>query len=333
MIKKKVCAISYWDTNHGVLQDIQTLTECLEPLGFDLVLLPTRQRSNKLERILKHAKQGFRYVTPYSLQIHLEQIHPEQFNLSERNLLIPNPEFMDPDVLRKCSNLDAIICKTTSAKNLLEPYHPNCVYTAFKSEDRYDESKDLDYDKCLLLEGRGDFRGSKRVVEVWAEHPEWPEITVVRNPLDPYGQPRWKHQVTADNITIIEEYISKRELRSLQNQYGTHLLLSEIEGFGHAINEAMSCRTAVFTTDAPPMNELVQPDQGFLIPYNRTSTQFMETRYFFDKQAFTDTFENYLKMEKIEKMNRGDSARRAYLKRNQFFQTALVDSLKSIKAI
>ncbi len=326
----KTCAICYWHTSHGVQQDILTLKKPLEDAGYTIKLLPTKDRRDKVERICKHASQALRFIFPYDLQIHLEQIHPEQFRLSKKNLILPNPEFMDPNVLRKCKNLTAILCKTKSAKALLDPWHSNCIYTGFKSEDRHIEEVQANYDKYFLLEGLGDYRGSQRLVKLWNTHPEWPKLTVVRNPRNAVGALRWKHRVTSNNILIIEEYLPIEELRGMQNSYGTHLLLSEVEGFGHSLNEAQSCKAVVFTTDAPPMNELISEKIGILIPYSKTKKQFMEKRYFFNTHEFEKKFEEYLKTSTEDKVKKGQSARESFHQCNALFNNAfhkLVHSL------
>ena len=330
---KKTCAITYWNTGHGITSDISAICSILQDLGFKIKLLPTQDRRNQYERVVKHIKQSFRYFEPYFIQIHLEQIHPEQFRFSNKNILIPNPEFTDPDVFRKCKDLRVIICKTRSGEKLLSQWHTNCIFTGFKSEDRFDASVEKDYAQCLIVEGRNEFRGSKRVVEIWNQHPEWPELTVIRNPVDVYGNQRWKHQVSGKNILIIEDYLPTKELKKIQNECGTHICLSESEGFGHAINEALSTKAVVFTTDAPPMNELVTSNYGILVPHEKTATQFMEKRYFFDQYRFTNEFESYLETNISVKQNRGQAARKRFLDQANSFQRTFANTLKSIAAV
>ena len=310
--------------------DINVLNPILVKLGYEVKLFPAHKRRNIFERIIRNIKQSHRYLRHYELQIHLEQIYPEQFRFSKKNLLIPNPEFTDPDVFSKCSNLTGIICKTKSAQALLEPWHKKCLYTGFSSDDRFDNTIKKDFDKCLLLEGRSDFRGSKRLVELWNQHPEWPELTVIRNPIDNNGNLRRKHSVTGKNIKIIDNYVHEDKLQTIQNQYGTHLLLSEIEGFGHTINEALACGSVVFTTDAAPMNELIRPDYGFLIPYSRTGNLLMEKSYYFNKNSFVTTFNNYLQMSEADKIALGAAARMVFLKKQKLFEISFIKALQSI---
>jgi len=75
---KRICSISYWDTGHGIASDISAICSNLQDLGFRIKLLPTHDRRNRYERVVKHIKQSFRYFDPYFIQFHLEQIHPRK---------------------------------------------------------------------------------------------------------------------------------------------------------------------------------------------------------------------------------------------------------------
>jgi glycosyltransferase involved in cell wall biosynthesis len=56
------------------------------------------------------------------------------------------------------------------------------------------------------------------------------------------------------------------KLNSLQSTCGIHVCPSETEGFGHYINEARGVGAIVVTTDCSPMNELIRPEYGILVP-------------------------------------------------------------------
>jgi hypothetical protein len=58
----------------------------------------------------------------------------------------------------------------------------------------------------------------------------------------------------------------------MQLESGVHLCVSEREGFGHYLNEARGAAAVVITTEHPPMNELVRPGVGVLVPPDTTSS-------------------------------------------------------------
>ena len=102
------------------------------------------------------------------------------------------------------------------------------------------------------------------VVEAWLRHPEWPNLTVVSH--------RSEHQYLAEecrkarNIKFITDWLSDEDRRWLRNIHGVHICPSEMEGFGHYINEARSVKALVIGSNASPMNELVQENEnGILI--------------------------------------------------------------------
>ena len=61
-------------------------------------------------------------------------------------------------------------------------------------------------------------------------------------------------------------------LRTLQNSHRFHLCLSEAEGWGHYIAEALSVGAITLTCDAAPMNELVTAERGLLVAAGRGQT-------------------------------------------------------------
>jgi len=77
------------------------------------------------------------------------------------------------------------------------------------------------------------------------------------------------------------------------------------------------------TTDAPPMNELVEPDRGILVPYARTDTQFLANTYFFDEAAAESTIERLIVMPEDEMQRMGANARAWYLRNDSGFSERL----------
>jgi glycosyltransferase involved in cell wall biosynthesis len=67
--------------------------------------------------------------------------------------------------------------------------------------------------------------------------------------------------------------IDAPRLRDMQGSAFMHVCPSVREGFGHYINEGRAVGALVVTTDHPPMNELVQPQTGLLVPTEFTKSE------------------------------------------------------------
>src|SRR5690606_13048298 len=134
-------------------------------------------------------------------------------------------------------------------------------YIGFTSVDRALPDASPDFGRFLHVAGASTLKGTDTLLEVWSAHPEWPALTVVQRDRRTIRAPA--------NVQILDGYLPDAELRELQNACGVHLCPSMGEGWGHYIVEAMSCGAVVVATDGPPMNELVQPGRGVLVPYSR----------------------------------------------------------------
>ena len=215
-------AIVYWDTGFGIQRDVEIVESVLKPLGFRVSRIPIRDSRSARERRWTFLKKAWRYGMPFDVQVHLEQVRRELFPLARQNLVIPNPEFFDPHVLKKLKNLHAVCCKTHYACDLFSAYTARVRHVGFTSGDRSLPDCPKDYRKALHLAGKSDWKGTMELLEAWRRHPEWPELKVVWSPLDTYGKPRRRLQ-GAENIRIFHEYLSEPELLRLVNTCGLHL--------------------------------------------------------------------------------------------------------------
>jgi glycosyltransferase involved in cell wall biosynthesis len=275
---RRPIGLVYWDTGFGVARDVAIVDELVRRLGFSTRHVRTKIRSDVRERRLKFVTQAWRLLLPFQLQIHLEQIHREQFRFSPKNVFVPNPEFTDPKVLPVTPNLSVISCKTRHAFNLLMPHDERCEHIGFTSTDRRILGVRKDFGRFLHVAGKSDYKGTDQVIEAWSRHPEWPELTIIWSSVCTYGGPRRSLAVPA-NVRVITRFLSEQDLVALQNECGVHICPSQTEGFGHYLNEALSTGAIVVTTDAPPMNEFISREWGYLVEATPENTQFMSTLY------------------------------------------------------
>ncbi|CAH0481947.1 unnamed protein product [Peronospora belbahrii] len=142
-------------------------------------------------------------------------------------------------------------------------------YTKHTSRDLYQPDVQRDWSSFLHLAGWSPFKNTRVILQAWALHPEWPLviIRVIQDELcqwieEQYGdKDSWRLQ----NVDFACGLVPTEEKDRLQNQIGLHLCPSETEGFGHYINEARSVGALILTTNVPPMNELVDENNGVLI--------------------------------------------------------------------
>ncbi len=331
----KTAALTYWDTGFGTKRDVDTLSGLLRAEGFRVIRIPTRRRGDRWERRWKFLKQKILVRSPYTVQFHLEQIYWEQFGFARNNFIIPNPEFTDPDVFAKCRRLNGLLVKTLEAELLFQDLQVPVRYIGFGTPDRGVPAVNKRYDRFLHVEGKSDFKGSRMLVELWHQHPEWPELVVVRSPLDSYGNRRSRHPGSSANVHIVERFLSEAELLQLQNESGFHLCPSQVEGFGHYIVEALSCGAIVLTTDAPPMNEHVTEDHGFRVAAPGKLRQAMTHRYYFDPVDFERQIERMLKLSPEQCIRMSARAREVFLTRQSEFQLRfgnVLDGLQEARA-
>ena len=147
---------------------------------------------------------------------------------------------------------------------------------------------------CLLSKRNS---AQKRVLALWARHPEWPQLTIVgKSPVMDFTPP---------NVRLIQHFLSDQELMRLQNDHQFHLCVTTAEGFGHKLNEGMACGAIVIATDGPPMNELITPERGLLVKYESCQPQGLGTAFQFDAADLERTIEKCLRLtaEEIERLS------------------------------
>ncbi|MCC8535503.1 glycosyltransferase [Xanthomonas axonopodis pv. poinsettiicola] len=209
------------------------------------------------------------------LQIFSERVYARCLPLGQRNLLVPNPEWLLPKWLPLLPKFDAVLCKTHHAERIFQTLGCATRYIGFTSPDRLDAQ--VPRQRAFFhLAGRSTAKGTRVLLETWKQHPEWPLLTVVQNPRTA-GKP-----VVAPNIDHRVRYLDDAELRRLQNAHLFHICPSEAEGFGHYLMEALSVGAVTLATDGEPMNELVKPGHGVLIPVAEVRQRRLASYYYVD---------------------------------------------------
>ena len=324
-----------WDSG-GLSTDIGILSESLQHLGCDVWFKGRRDRcpSNRLFSLLTTAivilKQRWSALTgrpSFDINFFIESVFPEYLPMARINTLFVNPEWFRDEIHDYIPRLDTLLCKTPDGLNTVSELKVASKNVGFSSPDkRIHEFKRQGPLRCLHLSGQSALKGTESVIEVWSRHPEWPHLTVVRREKR-YGGEQAPSLPSLPNVEYLTDFVPDEQLKQLQNECEVHVIPSLAEGYGHVIGEAMSCEAVVVTTDAPPMNELIESDRGILIQVERTEAKYRSKLNYVDITDLEAKLNKVFTMSAEQRVELGLKARAWYEAQHVRFENALNELL------
>lgn len=310
------------DNGVGLSRDLQLVAGVLRDTGraVETVAYGGSGMGNRIRELELRARSAVRGPVP--IQVFIERVYPRCLPAGRRNLLIPNPEWFVPGWQQWLPRFERVLCKTRHAMAIFARLGCATCYIGFTSLDRLDAG--VQRERAFFhLAGCSQAKGTQVLLEAWRRHPEWPRLTVVQSARTAIaGSP-------AGNIEELTGRMDDAALQRLQNAHLFHICASKVEGFGHVLMEAMSTGAVVITTDGAPMNELVRPDRGLLVPPARTGTLNLATQYMVDVAGIEEAVEQALALggERLSVMSA--AARQYYVQSDARFREDLVAALAS----
>ncbi len=252
--------------------------------------------------------------------IHMEEVQSKLAWMAAKNYLVPNQDWFRSHTEKVTLENDSIIllCKTKDALRAFSDIQDRTHYLGFTSLDRYQSQVKKDYKKYLHLAGKSEKKGTISVINTWTKHPEWPVLTL-QTTVDSHIE----LAQNVDNINLITSNQSGESLLNLMNSHGVHICVSEMEGFGHYIVEALSTGAIVVTTDGAPMNELVTPQCGFLVNCVETEHQYRAQGFKITAFEFERAINTILDMPSDDLVSMSKSSRNRYLDITSRFENNL----------
>jgi len=327
-----------WDNGGGLTRDLDILGKAITEIGGRVLYNGEPKRAGKTPRLLtklgsraRRVLSGASGVRPFSVNLHLERISDAWLPMASLNVLIPNQEWFREEDAPLLPAVDLVLCKTRHAEAIFRQMGKECAFLGFASEDRVLGSgvEHAGRPTCLHVAGKSLTKGTEAVLSAWSEHPEWPMLTVVRR-AHAYGDVRVvSPRPRTPNVHLIDDFVEDHELRRMQNEHAIHLCPSEVEGFGHSLVEGCSCGAVVVTTDAPPMNELIQPERGVLVPYREEIPMRSGMRYRVDGKSLEESVQETLALSPAARAALGRGARQWFLESRDGFRDRLASLLLS----
>ena len=316
----------------GNSRDVQLLKAALTKLGAHVTLTQVtrharRRRKLSVVRVWSALRRWWSSRSPhtmrrYDLTVMLEHIWPEQAYSGARCVVVPNPEFFDRHDQRSLSLVDGVWAKTRCTEALFAT-RASVQYIGFDSVDRISPEV-MRQPTFLHLAGRSRMKGTPLLLKMWAQHPAWPTLHVV------HSLSHSASRIEAANIHYYTEYLDDAALRLMQNQSLYHVCTSQTEGWGHYIAEAAAVGAIVLATDAPPMNELVDVQRGFLISSEPIGKQNLATTYGCSVIALENVIQRVIGLSTTEQERYSAAARAWFLKNSAEFPMRLHAALRGL---
>jgi len=224
------------------------------------------------------------------INIFVESINPALFIFGGKNIWIPNPEWTYKTWVPYTTMVDEIWVKTKEAEKIFLQYTSNVKYIGWTSIDKvFSDVKN--YNKAIVLVGKNPYRTPKPILrayyQAFKENPELyrdlPELHIPYREIQFYFPDELKDKV------ILHPELKESDYDALLQECGLAICVSACEGFGHAVNEAMSSGCNLMLSPIDAFNELTEGSQSVLWGVKNQIIDHPETMC-----KIVDTFSNSL---------------------------------------
>ena len=195
------------------------------------------------------------------LNIFIELVNPALFISAAKNVWIPNPEWTYRSWIPYIPMFDEIWVKTHEAQELFSKYVPNKIrYIGWTSIDKIYPEIEKDYSKAIVLVGKNIYRNPKPILKAY--YNIYNEDEDLYNSLPELHIPYKKDVVKfffppeLEGKVKLHDVLSETEYDDLLHTCGLAICISTCEGFGHAVNEAMSAGCNLILSNIKPFYEL-----------------------------------------------------------------------------
>ena len=235
----------------GVSQDVQILH------GLVAHVLGDAAQIRHVPHYLPHCPQA-------DVNIFVEVINPSLFPYAGKTIWIPNPEWTYTTWEPYAHDVDEIWVKTHEAETLFAQWVPSekIRYIGWTSIDKVmPETKN--YWKAIVPAGKNLWRDPRPIIQTYMAikrgdqglYAHLPELNIVYDP-SVFALPPIPDEFSAK--IKLKTTLSETDYDALLHECGLCICLSAAEGFGHAVNEAMSAGCLLLLNPIDAFRELAE---------------------------------------------------------------------------
>jgi glycosyltransferase involved in cell wall biosynthesis len=195
------------------------------------------------------------------LNFFIEVINPSLFLYAAKNIWIPNPEWTYKTWEPYATMVDEIWVKTHEAETLFRQWTDRVRYVGWTSIDKV-RPEIKNYHKAIVPIGKNVWRNPKPIVQAYMRIQQTdpssfhglPQVHLVYDPAHIRVPPI--PESVASKFVVHAEVLSETEYDALLQECGLCICMSAAEGFGHAVNEAMSAGCVLMLSPLDAFREL-----------------------------------------------------------------------------
>jgi hypothetical protein len=286
---------------------------------------------------VRHIPHYYPQCAEAEVNIFIEVVNPSLFMYASKNIWIPNPEWTYKDWKPYLSMVDEVWVKTHEGMKLLSG---NTIYTGWTSIDK--TMPDVkNFNKAIVPTGKNIWRNPRPIIQAYMglqkQKPEvfakLPELHVVHAP-DAVPLPPLPESL-ASKIILHSEVMSEESYDALLKECGLCICMSAAEGFGHAVNEAMSAGCILMLSPIDAFEELAPKDTLWVSELKRTPhPQCYGNLFDVDVRSIAETLEDYTELSDYGRIRMSQASRDVYESHHvdfvQRFKGILTQSLEGI---
>jgi hypothetical protein len=288
------------------------------------------------ETQIRHVPHYYPQCPEAEINFFVEVITPSLFPYAAKNIWIPNPEWTYRTWEPYAKMVDAIWVKTHEAERIFAEWGVPTRYIGWTSIDKVQPEK-KNYHKAIVPVGKNIWRNPKPVIQAYMrlsqQKPEMyralPELHIVHDP-NAVRLPPIPEQFQG-KIKLHSEVLSEKEYDELLQECGLCICMSAAEGFGHAVNEAMSTGSVVMLSPIDAFRELA--DDAIWVSNSKVTPhpQCMGTLEDVDVDSLVESLVMYSTGGLSWKRSTGALSRATYEARHQAFVKTMEEVMAEFK--
>lgn len=248
----KVNIVANFQKNTGLMQDAAILRG---------ILSATFGEELKIFRV----PHVFPQCEEADVNFFLEVINPSLFSYARKNIWIPNQEWTYKTWVPYLHMVDEIWVKTTEARRIFNEatnYKKTVKLIGWSSIDKvYDPDTDKkNYSKAILPVGKNIYRNPKAVFQAYMRIKEqdstlYSKLPTLHLVYSPEHLVINVPQEIENKVVVKATVLKESEYDDLLKECGLCVCMSLSEGFGHAVNEALSAGCNMIVSPISPFKE------------------------------------------------------------------------------